>query len=125
MIRILRAFFDGIRLTCPNCHRGRMFSSYFQMHQCCPICHLPFEEASGEITGGMGVNIVVTLFLVITSAAVVGFSDLPVVPALLVLIVFFILFPILFYPFSRAVWMSLLYLTGDHREPDQGRSNRD
>jgi uncharacterized protein (DUF983 family) len=117
-LRLARALFDGLLLRCPRCHRGRMFSSFFTMRRTCPECGLPFERASGEITGGMGFNIVVTLFLVIVAAAVVGFSSLPLLPAFLGMGALVVLFPILFYPSSRGLWVGLLYLTGDNAEPD-------
>lgn len=118
MAPILRAFFDGLLLRCPRCHRGRMFSSWFQMRRRCPVCDLEFERASGEITGGMGINIVVTLVLVIVAAAIVGFSTVPLVPALLGIGAGIVLFAIAFYPVSRGLWVAFLYVTGAHQERD-------
>jgi uncharacterized protein (DUF983 family) len=118
MLRVLRAFADGLLLRCPRCHRGTMFSSFFRMRQTCPVCGLHFERASGEITGGMGVNIVATLGLVIVAAAVIGFSSVPLLPAFLAMAALVVVFPIVFYPFSRALWSALLYLTGDNAERD-------
>jgi uncharacterized protein (DUF983 family) len=67
MLRLIRVFVDAVLLRCPRCHQGRMFASWFRMRRVCAVCGLPFERASGEITGGMGFNIVVTLFLVIVA----------------------------------------------------------
>nr|PZN18908.1 MAG: DUF983 domain-containing protein [Chloroflexota bacterium] len=97
---------------------GVPFRSFFPKAEGCPGCGLPFERASGEITGGMGVNIVATLALVIVAAAVIGFSQVPLMPAFAVMGVLVVLFPILFYPSSRGLWLALLYLTGDNTEPD-------
>jgi uncharacterized protein (DUF983 family) len=116
MATIIRAFFDGLILRCPRCHSGRMFSSWFRMRQTCPVCGLEFERATGEITGGMGVNIVVTLILVIIAAVVVGFSTVPLAPALLGIGLAVVLFPIAFYPISRGLWVALLYVTGNNQE---------
>jgi uncharacterized protein (DUF983 family) len=116
MRRIIQAFIDALLLRCPRCRRGRMFAGWFRMHRRCPACGLPYERAEGEITGGMGFNIVVTLLLVIVAAAVIGFSGAPLAPALLGLGAATILFPILFYPFSRALWAAVLFLTGDNAE---------
>jgi uncharacterized protein (DUF983 family) len=118
MLRVVRAFLDGLLLRCPRCHSGRMFASWFRMRRACPTCGLPFERASGEITGGMGFNIVATLALVIVTAVVVGFSSVPLLPALLAMGALAVLFPIVFYPFSRGLWVGLLYLTGDNAERD-------
>ncbi|NOK61206.1 MAG: DUF983 domain-containing protein [Chloroflexi bacterium AL-W] len=120
MWRFIRAMFDGLFLRCPSCHKGAMFRSFSEMNQQCAHCGNWFERSSGEITGGMGINIVVTLLLVIMASAIVGFSTLPVLPSILTLGVATILFPILFYPISRGLWASLIYLTGDNEEPDEG-----
>lgn len=118
MLRVVRAFLDGLLLRCPRCRRGRMFVTWFRMRLACPECGLPFERASGEITGGMGVNIVATLALVIVAAALIGFSSVPLLPAFLAMGALVVVFPILFYPSSRGLWVALLYLTGDNVERD-------
>lgn len=119
MMRIFRAVWDGLLLRCPRCHTGRMFATFFTMRRQCPVCGLLFESSSGEITGGMGINISVTLLLVIIGAIVIGLDrSLPLLPLLGALLVFSIVFPILFYPSSRGMWAGILYLTGDNDEPD-------
>lgn len=119
MIRILRALWDGLILRCPRCHQGRMFSSIFKMRSTCPVCGLQFETSSGEITGGMGINISVTLVFVIVGAVVIGLDPtLPLIPLLIALTAFAFVFPIVFYPISRGLWAGILYLTGDNEEPD-------
>jgi uncharacterized protein (DUF983 family) len=118
MLGILRAIFDGLLLRCPRCHKGRMFSSLFQMRQRCPVCGLEFERSTGEITGGMGVNIVVVLILVVLASVVIGFSTIPLLPAFLVAGVAIVAFAILFYPISRGLWAALIYLTGASQEKD-------
>lgn len=115
---MFRAFFAALVLRCPRCRKGAMFTSFFHMRRHCPVCDLPFERASGEITGGMAVNTVVTLLLVIIAAPFIGFSSVPLMPAFLVMGTIVILFPIVFYPFSRGLWASFLYVTGDNEEPD-------
>lgn len=119
MIRIFRAVWDGLILRCPRCHTGRMFSSFFTMRPACTVCGLPFERSSGEITGGMGINISVTLLIVIVGALIIGLDpSLPLLPLLLGLLIVGVVFPIVFYPSSRGLWAGILYLTGDNDEPD-------
>ena len=119
MTSILRAFLDGLLLRCPMCHRGRMFESAFKMRQKCPVCGLPFERSSGEVTGGMAINLVVTLVIIIVCALVFGlFTSVPLLPLLAVLGLFTIVFPILFYRTSRGLWVSFLYLTAANAEED-------
>jgi hypothetical protein len=96
-----------------------MFGSGFTMNQRCPLCGLPFEQASGEITGGMGINTVVTLLVIVLCALIFGRDPaVPLLPLLGGLALFAILFPIVFYRSSRGLWASFLYLTGDNTERD-------
>ena len=119
MIRLLRPLFDGLLLRCPRCHTGRMFARGFTMNSVCPKCGLPFEQATGEITGGMGVNTVVTLAVITLGSLVFGLNpSVPLGPLLIGLALFAILFPIAFYRSSRGIWAGLLYITGGHQERD-------
>ena len=119
---MIRALFDGLVLRCPRCHAGKMFASGFTMRRECPSCSLEFERATGEVTGGMGINTVVTLLAITAAALFFGLNPaIPLPPLLLGLALFAILFPIAFYRSSRGLWASVLYLTGDNSESDQGR----
>ena len=83
------------------------------------VCGLPFESASGEATGGMGLSIVVTLVIVLVAAFVGGFNpSIPLLPFFIIMGMITILFPILFYRPSRALWVGILYVTGDYAEGD-------
>jgi hypothetical protein len=99
-----------------------MFAHGFTMRQSCPRCGLEFERAAGEITGGMGINTVVTLLAITIGSLVFGLNPaIPLGPLLLGLGLFAIVFPILFYRSSRGIWAGVLYLTGDNSEADQSR----
>jgi uncharacterized protein (DUF983 family) len=121
MMRIIRALFDGLILRCPRCHQGRMFQRGFTMNRSCPHCGLQFEQASGEVTGGMGINFVLTLFIVIAGSLFGLDPTIPIAPLLGGLVLFAIVFPILFYRSSRGLWAAVLYLTGDNTEGDSAR----
>ncbi|MEO7908649.1 MAG: DUF983 domain-containing protein [Roseiflexaceae bacterium] len=119
MFRLLRALWDGLLLRCPRCHAGRMFERGFTVNKVCPNCDLLFEKATGEITGGMGVNTVATLAVITLVSLVLGLNPaVPLGPLLLGLALFAILFPIAFYRSSRGLWAGFLYITGDNDERD-------
>ena len=110
---------DGLRCRCPRCHRGPIFARGWTVREACIVCGLPFESASGETTGGMGISIVITLLIVIVAAFIGGFNpNIPLLPFFFVMGTFTVVFPILFYKPSRALWIGFLYLTGDHSEGD-------
>jgi uncharacterized protein (DUF983 family) len=118
-MRIIRALIDGLITRCPQCHQGKLFERGFQMHPHCLQCGFIYQQATGEITGGMGINIGVTLIPLMIAAFVLGVNpDLPLGPVLLSLAAFAIVFPIAFYRSARGLWVAITYLTGDTREAD-------
>src|SRR5690625_4728037 len=42
--RILAGMWDGFRLKCPSCSRGKIFSRGFQTNRRCSYCGAPFER---------------------------------------------------------------------------------
>lgn len=120
LLRMIRALIDGLILRCPRCERGRMFAHGFTMHRACPACGLEFERSAGEVTGGMAVNTVATLTVITVCSLVFGMNPaVPLLPLLLGLAAFAILFPIVFYRSSRGIWASFLYMSGNNLEADQ------
>ena len=118
-LSLFRALLDGVLLRCPRCHRGGMFESFFRMRRDCPTCGLPFERATGEVTGGMAINFVATGIIITIGSLYFGlFSTAPLSQVLIGFGLFAILFPILFYPISRGLWASLLYVLAANTEPD-------
>jgi uncharacterized protein (DUF983 family) len=117
--RIGGVLLTGLLLRCPRCRRGRMFESIFRMRRECPVCGLPFERAAGEVTGGMMINFVVTGLVITIGSLYFGlFSRVPLSTVLLSFGAFAIIFPIVFYPISRSLWTSILYLTAANDERD-------
>jgi uncharacterized protein (DUF983 family) len=96
-----------------------MFETFFRMRRECPACGLPFERAAGEVTGGMVINFVATGLVITIGSLYFGlFSRVPLPIVLLGFGAFAIIFPIVFYPVSRALWTSILYLTAANDERD-------
>ncbi len=114
MWRTLSALWDtGCRLNCPVCEQGKLFSTMFKMNKTCPHCSVRFERFQGEELGGMTISIVVT-----TTIFMVGYFLAEVYTEwhtgihLGIWVPFALLFPVLFYRYSRALWVTFLYLTG-------------
>ena len=43
---------DGLRLKCPRCGEGQMFSGMFKMRSECGNCHFKFEREAGYFCWG-------------------------------------------------------------------------
>jgi uncharacterized protein (DUF983 family) len=109
---VVRSLWDGFRLICPVCHKGRMFQG-FTMHRACPVCGVVFEREVGSRSGGMYINISVTGVLfgigLITMANV---SDIPLDYQFIIWLIFAVIFPIVFYRQTRGLWVGILNVLG-------------
>ncbi|HUV10647.1 MAG TPA: DUF983 domain-containing protein [Acidimicrobiia bacterium] len=100
----------GMTRRCPRCGSGHLFRRYFTLISDCPRCALHFEREPGYFTGALAINITVTggvfavAFVALLAATI---PDVPVVPILAVLVPIVVLLPILYYPFSKTVWMAV------------------
>jgi hypothetical protein len=76
----------------------------------CPKCGLHFEREPGYFAGALAINImfVGALFAVVFVALLIAtVPKVPVVPLLIVLIPIVAFGPILYYPFSKTVWVAV------------------
>jgi len=119
----------ALRLRCPRCGGGGIWRTWFTMRHACPTCGQVFErgESSDFWIGAYLINLVVAETSAVVIAGImwmvlgsrVSFNVLWGASMALA-----ILMPVLFYPFSRDLWLALdLHFrpeeTGDRH--DQGR----
>jgi|SRR5579859_6828700 len=105
---ILILFGRAIRLACPVCGEGRVFSGWFKMNDNCPVCGFHFEREEGYFTGAMAVNLVVSELLL--AAIAIPLALQPAVSLFLLLAIgsaLAVLLPLLFYRHSKGLWMSI------------------
>ena len=95
-----------LRLRCPRCLEGRLWSGFLTMYARCPNCGLEFEREPGYFTGAMVVSY--ALAVPVLGALVIGLmiiGGLDAVPALLIGdAVYLALVPFIFR-YSRVVWL--------------------
>jgi len=100
----------ALRLRCPRCHDGRLFSGLLTMHDHCPSCGLKLEPEPGFYLGSIYANYAVTVLT--ASAAFVllvfgaGFSKDSVIWEC---VAFTLIFPLWFFRYARSIWLSLMY----------------
>jgi Protein of unknown function (DUF983) len=76
----------------------------------CPGCGLRFEREEGYWVGGMIVNFAVTevaFVVVFASGLAVSWPDVPWVSLTVVAVAVNAVVPLIFYPFSKTLWMAL------------------
>ncbi len=115
MWRILFALWDtGFRLKCPVCEQGNLFATAFKLHKVCPHCSVRFERNTGEEVGGMSISIVFTCAIFLLGYLLTEtYTNWSIWIHFAIWVPFSIIFPIVFYRYSRALWVVFLYIAGD------------
>jgi uncharacterized protein (DUF983 family) len=98
----------ALRLRCPRCGIGPLFSGWFTMPERCSGCRLKYERAPGYFLGAAYINYGITavLLLVVYPTLHYGFalSNKDLAPWLAGLV---ILFPLFAFRYARALWLAL------------------
>ena len=106
----LRLFGRALRLRCPNCGRGKLFSSWLRMRTHCPVCGLELERGEeGYQVGSYMFNIVAAeLAFAAVFLAIVALTW-PAPPWTLLEyggIVMMVIAPFVFFPFSKTLFLA-------------------
>jgi uncharacterized protein (DUF983 family) len=100
----------GFTLRCARCGSGHLFKHYFTMVDDCPRCGLHFEREAGYWAGALAINIIAVggLFAIVFVALLIAtIPNVPVAPLLAILVPIVIIGPIVYYPFSKTVWVAV------------------
>ena len=107
----LRATLRGLALRCPRCGSRGIFRTWFRLRPECPTCGLALERGEGEDHwfGAVAVNLVAAELLGVGAIVTWIVATWPGVPWTAIQYVgplVMIALPVLFYPFSRALWLA-------------------
>jgi uncharacterized protein (DUF983 family) len=109
---------------CPYCGGRGIFASYFSLKDQCPHCGARFDREEGYFLGGYALNLIVAEFIGLGLALVLIFGTAvrhaPLLAQEGLAVAFAVLLPIVFFPYSRTLWMALdLYLNPPHKHPER------
>jgi uncharacterized protein (DUF983 family) len=108
--RSLRLFSRALRLRCPNCGQGRLFTSWLRMRERCPVCGLKLERGEeGYQVGSYMFNIVAAelVFAALFLGAVVLTWPTPPWKVLEYGgIALMVVAPFVFFPFSKTLFLA-------------------
>jgi len=110
----------GATLRCARCGQGKLFHRWFDIVDDCPGCGLHFEREPGYWAGALAINIglVAAVFaVVLVIALALTVPTVPVVEILVVLVPLMIVLPIVFYPFSKTIWLAVDRAFMQHLDP--------
>lgn len=100
----------GFTLRCARCGSGHLFKHYFTIVDDCPKCGLHFEREAGYWAGALAINIIAVggLFAILFVALLIAtIPHVPVAPLLAILVPVVVIGPIVFYPFSKTIWVAV------------------
>ena len=101
----------GLHLRCPRCGVGPLFRGFFSMYPDCPSCDLKYEREQGYFVGAIYINYAATAIIMIAGFFWLDrFITLSLAQQLIFWSSFGIGFPLLFFRYSRSLWLSLDYI---------------
>ena len=109
--RIKRLLSHALRLRCLRCGEGQMFHGLFRMQPECPMCGLKFEREPGYFLGAIYINYAATVGCMLAGFFPLDyFVNLSLTYQIIVWSSFGVVFPMLFYRYSKSLWLCLDYL---------------
>lgn len=109
----IKAFVRGATRRCPRCGGGNLFESWFRIRSRCPRCGLRLEREEGGFLGAMTINYVATALVFLAVMIVWLVLDLPDVQVLRLTVAAIgvtLVFPLLFWSFSKTIWAAVDFL---------------
>lgn len=100
----------AMRRRCPRCGGRGIFRGWFKLSDSCSHCGYGFSREEGYWVGALVVNIAVAEAWFALLFAVVVLATMPDVewqPLLIVALITNTLVPVVFYPFSKTLWMAI------------------
>jgi uncharacterized protein (DUF983 family) len=110
LARAARLFGRALRLRCPNCGGGPLFTSWLRPRRHCPSCGLPLERGEeGYQVGSYMFNIIAAELIFAAVFLTVVVATWPDPPWLALQIgggALMILAPFAFFPFSKTLFLA-------------------
>jgi uncharacterized protein (DUF983 family) len=100
----------GFLKRCPRCGQDGLFTGWFSMLERCPRCDLAFERGEGYWLGAIAINLGVTeaLFgIMVVAIMLVTWPNVPWVWPTVAGIALNVVIPIVFYPFSKTIFIAI------------------
>jgi len=102
---------NGLRLRCPRCGVGPLYTKPFRMHSNCRQCDLQFEREQGYFVGAIYINYAATIGIAVPGFFLLDlFTAMTIEQQLALWLPFAIFFPLLFFHHSRSLWLALDHL---------------
>jgi uncharacterized protein (DUF983 family) len=111
----------GFLHQCPNCGGRTLFKNWFTANERCARCGLKFEREDGFFLGALVINYTVTSVLLLVPLLVLVFREqVGITSGVIAAVVWCIVFPLIFFPTSKSLWLRTYYLCFPRQLPANG-----
>lgn len=101
----------ALRLKCPHCGGGGLFTGFFRVKQRCPTCGILLERGEGDyFIGAYTLNLIaveILLAAVFTIVVVMTWPDPPWTALQYGGVILSILGAVVCYPFAKTTWLAV------------------
>lgn len=108
-LRIL--LWRALRLKCPHCGGGSLFTGFFRIKQRCPTCEILLERGEGDyFIGAYTLNLIAVEVLLAVSFTIVVIATWPDPPWTALQyggVILSVLGAIVCYPFAKTTWLAV------------------
>jgi uncharacterized protein (DUF983 family) len=116
--RLWKALRTAAQLGCPVCGQRTLFRSMFSMNERCAVCGIVFEREPGYFIGAIYINYAVTTVLSVTGFLLLdAYTEISLTTQLLIWSAFGIAFPLLFFRYSKSLWLAIGHLVNPDEPP--------
>jgi uncharacterized protein (DUF983 family) len=103
-VRLYRA----IRLRCPVCGEGKIFSGFFKSYRECGHCGAIYDREPGFFLGSIYFNYGLTALICAIAYPVLSFGyRIGDNLAMAIVLGFAVLFPVWFFRYARSLWLGM------------------
>jgi uncharacterized protein (DUF983 family) len=106
MQRLPTIFLSVIFGRCPNCQQGKIFRTFWQIHDRCPVCQLKYEREMGYFLMAIFIAYVLDAILLIP-LGIYLFNRVAVLPNIAILFGVLLVITPLTYRYSRILWLHI------------------
>lgn len=98
-----------LRMRCPRCRKGGVFSGLLRTRERCPVCNLVFERAPGYFTGAMYVSYSLGVFGTLPVWFTLLYTRQPLWLVLSASVAAVVLLMPFSFHYSRVIWLHIDY----------------
>jgi uncharacterized protein (DUF983 family) len=115
---LLRQLGRAVRLRCPRCGVSDLFFGWFRMRERCANCGLVYEREQGYFVGAIYLNYIAAVGTAVATVLLLDWTiGLSLRTQLVVGVAIVTLVPLVFFRYSRSLWLAVDHFLTPARRP--------